>query len=136
MGCCGREMAAEKIIPAVEENTREFSEGKLVTEQDFLQFRDRKPAWDLREGVCRNLIQEKGCFVCPLYPTRHQGKDLRRGHCDADFMCGTAKEFNRWDPLRKGEFLTFIELKRWSNVEYSLKMIKGEGMKEFKEGDV
>ena len=47
---------------------------------------------DLRNGVCRNLIEGNGMLFCPLHPKR-VGKDLRTGHCDINYFCRTAKEY-------------------------------------------
>ncbi|MBI2668588.1 hypothetical protein HYX14_01970 [Candidatus Woesearchaeota archaeon] len=131
MGCCGYGfISVEKIKEAVAENTTEFQQANPQAEDDFLQFRNRRPAMDLRHGVCRNLIEENGCVLCPLHPARH-GKDLRMGHCDTDYFCKTAKTFANWSPEKQQQFVDFIKRKELDNITYSLQMDKGMLLREF-----
>jgi len=132
MGCCGHDfISKDKIEEAVHKNTQEFQTSNPQTESDFLIFRDRRPAMDLRNGVCRNLIEVQGRLLCPLHPTRHKGKDLREGHCEVDYFCKTAKLFPKWDKEKQDRFIAFIEAKKLDNITYSMKMDKGELLKEF-----
>ncbi len=132
MGCCGHDFESkEKIKQAVFKNNLEFKHANPQTEEDFLKFRDRRPNMDLRHGVCRNLIQEKGCFLCPLHPARHQEKDLRIGHCDTNYLCNGAKAFEKWSEEKKRRFLAFIESKKLENVEYSIGMDNNSLLQEF-----
>jgi len=134
MGCCGHDFVSkDKIKQAIQKNTFEFKNAHPRTEQEFLAFRDRRPAMDLRNGVCRNLIEEAGCFFCPLHQARHNGKDLRENHCDTTYLCKTTKEFARWNDEKKKAFVSFIEQKKLDNITYSMKMDKGELLKEFQE---
>ncbi len=123
MGCCGHDFESNaKIREAVFKNNLEFKDAEPKTEKEFIAFRDRRPNRDLRNGVCRNLIQEEGCFLCPLHPARHQGKDLRIGHCDTDYLCLSAKNFEKWGEDKKRRFLSFIHDQKLDNVDYSIKM--------------
>jgi len=132
MGCCGHSFRSkEKIKEAVDENTKEFDSLNPQTEEKFLLFRDRRQKMDLRDGVCRNLVEEKGCFLCPLHPARHEGKDLRVGHCDTNYLCKTAKKFELWDEDQKMKFLNFIESKKMDNIAYSMKMDDNSLLHEF-----
>ena len=132
MGCCGHDfISKQKIKEAIDQNTKEFNSSNPQTEEKFIQFRDRRQSMDLRDGVCRNLIEEKGCFLCPLHPARHQGKDLRIGHCDTNYLCKTAKKFEHWDDDLKKEFLRFISNKNLDNVTYSMKMDDNSLLREF-----
>ncbi len=81
-------------------------------------------------GVCRNLIQENGCYLCPLHQARH-GKDLRIGHCDTDYLCNTAKLFEKWSEEKKKQFIAFVESKNLDNTEYSILMDNHSLLKEF-----
>ena len=133
MGCCGHDFESkEKIKQAVFKNNLEFKHATPKTEEEFIQFRDRRPNMDLRNGVCRNLIQEEGCFRCPLHPARH-GKDLRIGHCDIEYLCNTAKAFEQWDEEKKKRFIAFVESKKLDNVTYSILMDNNSLLKEFNE---
>ncbi|MBI2112524.1 hypothetical protein HYT52_03250 [Candidatus Woesearchaeota archaeon] len=135
MGCCGNHFVKEKMKDSIHLNTKEFEEVNPKLRQEFIQFRDRRDSYDLRNGVCRNLIEEKGRFVCPLHPSRHPKgqEDLRLGHCDVFHLCNTAKEFATWHKKKQEEFITFIESKGLNNIEYSLSMNAGKLLKEFKE---
>ena len=134
MGCCGHDFESkEKIKQAVFKNNLEFKHANPKTEEEFVQFRDRRPNMDLRNGVCRNLIEEKGCFLCPLHPARHQGKDLRIGHCDTNYLCNAAKAFETWDEEKKKKFLDFISCKKLDNVSYSILMDNNSLLQEFTE---
>lgn len=133
MGCCGHDFVKDKIKESIELNTQEFQETQPQSKAELIQFRDRRPSFDLRNGVCRNLIEEKGRLVCPLHPLRHKNKeDWRLGHCDINHLCDTAKEFATWHLRKQEEFITFIEAKGLNNLEYSLAMETGELLKEFK----
>ncbi|MDP3990430.1 MAG: hypothetical protein Q8Q01_04465 [archaeon] len=128
MGCCGHDfISKEKIKEAIVLNTKEYSQ---ITSLDT--FRDRAYPSDLRSGVCRNLIEEKGCFFCPLHPARNSGKDLREGHCNVNYLCKTAKEFADWNEETKNKFMEFIRSKGLDNISYSIIMDNGELLKEFK----
>lgn len=132
MGCCGYDFEPkEKIKQAIFKNTLEFKNADPQTEKQFLQFRDRRPSRDLRNGVCRNLVEEKGCFLCPLHPARHQEKDLRQGHCDTEYFCQTAKEFENWSEEKKKKLILFIEEKKLDNLDYSIQMDNNSLLKEF-----
>ena len=133
MGCCGFDFESkEKIQEAVFKNNLEFKHADPKTEEEFLKFRDRRPPRDLRNGVCRNLIEEKGCYLCPLHPARH-GKDLRIGHCDTEYFCNTAKLFEKWSEEKKKQFIAFIESKGLDKTEYSIQMDDNSLLKEFTE---
>lgn len=98
---------------------------------EFLAFRDRTFPDDLLNGVCRNLIEEKGRLICPLHPSRHNGKDLRKGHCDINFLCKAAKEFAGWDKRKRERFLQFLQDKKVDSIDYSLKMENNSWLEEF-----
>mgnify|MGYP001614592483 FL=1 len=133
MGCCGFDFESkEKIKEAVFKNNVEFKHTNPKTAEEFIRFRDRRPSRDLRNGVCRNLIQEEGCYLCPLHPARH-GKDLRIGHCDIEYLCKTATLFENWSEEKKKKFIAFIESKRLDNTEYSIRMDNDSLLKEFME---
>lgn len=132
MGCCGHDFpSVQSIRDAIRENTVEFRSARPQSEVDFHTFRDRRSPMDLRKGVCRNLITENGCTLCPLHPARHQGKDLRINHCDIDYLCKTAKTFAKWSPEKQEEFIKFIQNQNLDNITYSLKMDRGIILKEF-----
>ena len=131
MGCCGYDfLSKQKIKEAIFKNTLEFKNTNPQTEKQFLQFRDRRPSRDLRNGVCRNLVEEKGCFLCPLHPARH-GKDLRIGHCDTEYLCKTAAAFENWSEEKKKKLILFIEEKKLDNLDYSIQMDNNSLLEEF-----
>ncbi len=131
MGCCGYDFEPkEKIKEAISKNTLEFKNANPQTEKQFLQFRDRRPPMNLRHGVCRNLVEENGCFLCPLHPARH-GKDLRIGHCDTEYFCKTAREFENWSEEKKKKLILFIEEKKLDNLDYSIRMDNNSLLEEF-----
>ncbi len=133
MGCCGHDFGTkEELAEAIKKNTSELKVANPQTKEEFIQFRDRAHPSDLRSGVCRNLIDEKGCFLCPLHPARHE-EDLREGHCDIHYLCKSAKEFELWDEHTKKAFVYFIKSKELSNLDYSIQMDKNIILKEFKE---
>lgn len=133
MGCCGHDFESkEKIKEAVFKNCLEFKHANPKTEEEFLKFRGRRPSRDLRNGVCRNLIEENGCYLCPLHPAR-QGKDLRIGHCDTEYFCYTAKLFEKWSEEKQKKFIAFVNSKSLDNTEYSISMDNNFLLKEFTE---
>lgn len=132
MGCCGHDfLSKEKIKEAVRENTEEYEAVGPKREGEFLAFRDRIFPDDLLNGVCRNLVEEKGKLICPLHPLRHNGKDLRKGHCDINYLCKAAKEFAGWDKRKRERFLQFLRDKKVDSIDYSLKMENNSWLEEF-----
>ncbi|MBI2662030.1 hypothetical protein HYX11_01060 [Candidatus Woesearchaeota archaeon] len=133
MGCCGHDYpSAEKINEAITLNTNEFHRANPQTKQEFLAFRNRTELYNLRFGVCRNLILlPSGRLGCPLHPFLHNGKDLREGHCDINYLCKTAKKFSVWKPEKQHAFLNFIKSKNLNNIEYSLQIDNDSLMNEF-----
>ena len=132
MGCCGHGFnSKEKIKEAIRDNTLEFNKNKEKSEENLLAFRNRAYVMDLKDGVCRNIIEQDGRIFCPLHPALNKGKDLRLGHCDAHHLCPTAKEFLMWDKEKQDKFVRFIEKEKLDNVEYSMQMDNGELWKRF-----
>lgn len=153
MGCCGNNFSSkEKIKEAIKENNREFREANPKTEMSanhtkgvisdhvkepsvlntqLMRFRDRATPMDLRNGVCRNLIEKNGRLLCPLHPAQNNGKDLREGHCDINHLCNTSKEFSKWNKEKQERFLLFINKKNLDNLDYSLQIDNGSLLKEF-----
>ncbi len=133
MGCCGHSfISKEKIKEAIKKNTLEFRELNPQTESQLMRFRDRATPMDLRDGVCRNLIEKEGKVFCPLHPKQNNGRELREGHCDINHLCRTAKEFAGWDKQKQEIFLKFIKDKKIGNLEYSMGIEKGKFLEEFK----
>lgn len=128
MGCCGHDFESkQKIEEAIKKNTLEFNQLK----EELIKFRDRTHPSDLRSGVCRNLIQENGKIFCPLHPALNK-TDLREKHCDINYFCKTAKEFEKWDQKKQEAFIRFIKKKNLDNITYSIKMDDNTLLKEFK----
>lgn len=127
MGCCGHDFGSIKEVKeAVIRNTSEFRKF-----DDLRKFRDRADKWNLRKGVCRNVIMVKGQVFCPLHPERNKGKDLRKGHCETGYLCKTARIFSGWRKKKQQNFLEFIKKKNLGVIEYSIKMDDGSLLKEF-----
>jgi len=133
MGCCGHNFSSkEEIKRAIDKNSKEFEDFNPKSEKEFIGFRDRAHSADLRYGVCRNLIRDNGCLSCPLHPAQHQGKDLRIGHCNTNYLCSTARDFEDWDENKKKSFLIFIKSKKLNNIEYSINLDNVSILREFK----
>jgi len=131
MGCCGHDfISKQKIEEAIKKNNLEFNQLNPKTEEELIQFRDRAYSMNLRNGVCRNLIKEKGKVFCPLHPVLNN-KELRRGHCDINYFCKTAKEFEKWSEKKQRDFVKFIENKKSDNITYSMKMDDSSLLEEF-----
>lgn len=134
MGCCGHSfISGEKIKQSIKKNTQEFQEYDPFFEEDLLRYRDRAGRHNLRNGVCRNLIAKEGKIFCPLHPIVNNGKDLRKGHCDTDYFCETAKKFSFWNEQKQREFIIFIKSKKIDNITYSILIDKGTLLQEFEE---
>ena len=131
MGCCGHDFKSkEKIKEAIRKNTLEFSKADPKVKAQYMKFRDRARPSDLRDGVCRNLIEKKKQLFCPLHPSLHK-EDLRLGHCDTGHLCKTAREFAQWGKRKQERFLDFVESKGLDSLEYSILMDNGSLLKEF-----
>jgi len=132
MGCCGHDFGSKKNIKlSIAMNTKEFEVMNPQSDPEKMRFRDRFYIMDLRNGVCRNLIEVKDKFFCPLHPACNGGRDLRQGHCDTAYLCQTAKQFDVWDEDRKRKFLKFIDKQKLGNLDYSIKIDDGSLIKEF-----
>lgn len=131
-GCCGNNYGTEKELKqAIVQNTLEFKEISPQTEDELVQFRERYEFDNLLQGLCRNLIEEKGKLLCPLHPARNK-TDLRIGHCDQNFLCDTAKKFRQWDKEKQIKLVQFINAKELTNIQYSLQMVSGKLLDEFR----
>lgn len=127
MGCCGHDFGSLKEVKwAIKRNTIEFKKIK-----DLTVFRDRAGKWDLRSGVCRNIVMIGDKVFCPLHPARNSGRELRKGHCEINYLCETAKKFLKWDKKKQRKFLKFISDKKLDCIEYSIGIDNGSLMKEF-----
>ena len=134
MGCCGHSFEnKDSIKAAIKKNTLEFESLAPKERSEFIAFRDRNYSYNLRSGVCRNLISSKCQIYCPLHPLRHEDKeeDMRLGHCDIHHLCKTAKKFKNWSDQLKEKFILFIKSKKLDNISYSLKMDDGSLLREF-----
>ena len=132
MGCCGHDFGTkEQIKEAIKINTEELDKINPKSKAQFMKFRDRNHPMDLRYGVCRNLIIRGEIMFCPLHPSLH-GTDLRKGHCDINYLCLTGKEFETWKKEKKDAFLRFVTEKKMDNIDYSILMENGELLIEFK----
>jgi len=128
MGCCGHDFGnKQEIEEAIKKNTLEFQQFP----DNLEKFRDRTFPMDLRNGVCRNLIQKSDKTLCPLHPLQNKGNDLREGHCDIDHLCLTAQRFSGWSTERKAAFLKFLKQKKLNTLDYSLGMDQGTLLAEF-----
>ncbi len=132
MGCCGHDYLSKKMIQeAIRLNTVEFKDVDPSKEISLVAFRERREAYDLRNGVCRNLIEKDSQLLCPLHPSLNNGKDLRVGHCDLNYMCPTAKLFETWKPEKQDKFIKFIESKKLDHLSYSMRMVDERLLNEF-----
>lgn len=132
LGCCGHDFCSkEKIKEVLSRNTKEFLLIDSRSKAELLEFRDRAESYDLRFGVCRNMIEINGKIFCPLHPALHSGRDLREGHCEIDHLCRTAKEFANWSQDKQKQFLQFIGDKQLDNIEYSVQMDNNGLLREF-----
>ena len=136
MGCCGHDFISKDLIKlSIHKNTLEFKDLNPKNKSDLLKFRDRSFSSDLRDGVCRNLIEgkigKKTGVHCPLHPSLNKNDDLRIGHCDTNYLCKTAKHFEKWSKKKKDLFLKFVKSKKLDDISYSIMMDKNKLLEEF-----
>lgn len=123
VGCCLYAFAGkEATLAAIRRNTAVFAQLVPGDEAALLRFRDRETPSDV---VCGNCIEEApGILGCPLHPTRHASRDLRRGHCMADFLCRTAALYRQeWGAEVRERFAAFAAAQRLDSYEYSRLMV-------------
>jgi len=133
VGCCLYAFAGkEATLAAIRRNTAAFVQLVPGDEAALLRFRDRESPCDV---ICCNCIEEApGVLGCPLHPARHASRDLRRGHCMADFLCRTAALHRReWDTEMRERFAAFVETQQLDNYEYSRRMVNDELLEAFLE---
>lgn len=133
VGCCLYAFAGkEATLAAIRRNTAAFAQLLPGDEAALLRFRDRESP---RDVVCCNCIEETaGILGCPLHPTRHASRDLRRGHCMADFLCQTAALYQKeWSTEMRERFAAFVKKQRLDNYEYSRMMVSDELLEAFLE---
>jgi len=129
-GCCGRKWGTkEEVLVQIGTNTKELAEIK-----DRMQFRLRADPDDVPHGTCRNLVfdKENEHALCPLHPAQNNGADLRVGHCDINYLCKTAKQFNKWDREKQDKFIAFLRKYNHDLYDYSMHMDQNIYFKEFK----
>ena len=131
VGCCLYAFAGkDATLAAIRRNTAAFAQLVSGDEAALLRFRDREAPSDV---VCCNCIEEaSGVLGCPLHPTRHASRDLRRGHCMADFLCRTAALFrNEWSQETRERFIAFVKERQLDSYEYSRLMVNDELLEGF-----
>lgn len=131
VGCCLYEFAGrEATLEAIRRNTEAFARLEPGDEAALLRFRDRETP---RDAVCCNCVEEApGVLGCPLHPTRHDSRDLRLGHCMADFQCRTAALYQwEWSEQVRVQFAAFVTAQRLDNYEFSRRMVNDELLEEF-----
>ena len=128
-GCCGYDFTGKsQIMKDIKKNTLEY---KQIRNKE--KFRDRADKDSLRKsGLCRNLVVLNNKVLCPLHPGMNKGKELRKGHCDINYICKTSKLYtNEWDEETRKQFIEFLKTKKLDTYTYSLGMDKGLLLKEF-----
>lgn len=131
VGCCLYSFAGkEATLAAIRRNTAAFAQLLPGDEAALLGFRDREAPHDV---VCVNCIEEEpGVLGCPLHPTRHASRDLRQGHCMAEFLCQTAALYRKeWSQETRARFTAFVRARRLDNYEYSRLMVNDELLEAF-----
>ena len=131
VGCCLYAFAGkEATLAAIRRNTAAFAQLVPGDEAALLRFRDREAPAD---AVCCNCVEvQPGILGCPLHPTRHASRDLRRGHCMAEFLCRTAAIFrNEWSQDTRERFIAFVKEQGLDNYGYSRLMVSDELLEAF-----
>jgi len=135
VGCCLYAfVGADATLAAIRRNTAAFAQVVPGDEAALLRFRDRAAPSDV---VCANVVEEApGVLGCPLHPAGAASRDLRRGHCMADFLCRTAALCLReWSRETRERFAAFVAAQRLDNYEYSRRMVSDELLEAFLERD-
>jgi hypothetical protein len=135
IGCCLYEFAGrEATLAAIGRNTAALAQLAPGDEAALLRFRDRAAPADV---VCCNCVEESpGVLGCPLHPTRHASRDLRLGHCMANFLCRTAALYRReWSQGTRERFAAFVKARHLDNYEYSRLMVSDQLLDAFLEQD-
>jgi len=136
VGCCLYAFAGnEATLAAIRRNTAAFVQLVPGDEAALLRFRDREAPSDV---VCCNCVEEApGILGCPLHPTRHASRDLRRGHCMAEFLCRTAALYrNEWSQETRERFTAFVKEQHLDSYEYSRMMVSDELLEAFLKQDL
>lgn len=131
VGCCLYDFAGkEATLAAIRRNSAAFAQLDPGDEAALLRFRDRETP---RDVVCCNCIEESpGVLGCPLHPTRHASRDLRLGHCMAEFLCRTAALYQReWSTEQQERFVAFVTAQGLDNYEYSRRMVSDDLLEAF-----
>jgi hypothetical protein len=135
VGCCLYAFAGkEPTLAAISCNPDAFSRIAPGDEGAVLRFRDRAAPADV---VCCNCVEEApGVLGCALHPARHGSRDLRRGHCLAEFLCRTAALYRtEWDGSTRERFAAFVGAQRLDNYEFSRRMVTDELLEAFVEDE-
>ena len=145
IGCCGHTFKSKKEIERdLKKNTNDFRKFRKLE-----KFRDRVPRHRLRaSGICYNLILKpkkseaflgpknpkdflgNSNIICPLHPAVC-GRELRKDHCDKDFLCKSAKKFHGWSDEKRKKFLKFLKDKNLDWYDYSIGMEDNRFLDEF-----
>ena len=124
-GCCGRDYTCkEDILNHIKKNMLEHANSS-----DPVKFMDRQKGLH-SSGVCRNIGFKDDKLVCLVHP-KVIGREIRKKHCDHDYLCKTMKVFLKWDKEQQDRFIAFIEEKHFEWYEYSIKIDDDSLLKEF-----
>jgi hypothetical protein len=128
-GCCGRNFAGKTILKRdIRINTKRYYETKHGIEK--LKDISKKVR---KSGLCKFVmyLEEKN-IGCPLHPSQNEGQDLRKDHCDIDYLCTTQKLFANWDKERQNKFIEYLQNRNLDFVDYSRGMANGSLLIGFK----
>jgi hypothetical protein len=134
VGCCGKDFTSrEEIEKAVQKNTKEFM--AIKNKHKFMKRKDNEFLHDC--GICRNVIytnDDEDDIMCPLHPffnDDNTNKDIRKGHCEIEYLCKTAYVYNKYDNQKRKKFQKFILKKDLDWLEFSVGMNNDSFLEEF-----
>lgn len=108
-GCCGHNFKKSEIIDSVKKNNLELQKMNFDDLSIRMSCRRRK---ELRaSGICPNIINDNGKFLCGVHPSRTGCEDPRIGYCDTHFLCKLAFHFNEMNSKEKKKLFEFLKEK-------------------------
>ena len=125
-GCCLKNPKCKAdVMNEIKKNTAELKKSKSLK-----KFMKRHKGYVMSSGACQNLVLLKnGKYGCAIYGRLKN--ELPSSFCYSDYLCKTAKAFNKWAPSKRKAFLKFIKNKKLSAYDFSVCMDNNALLKDF-----
>ncbi len=129
-GCCGHHWKDKRTLHAFFDRNQKILDKYRSQGRSYQEFMNREQLVSSCGG-CYSLVRDKDDngkdrYVCGVHPLRigeqpgPNGKDIRVGYCEHDYLCKSAAHVNKMTDEEKRFFYQFLKEQEFDAFEYSL----------------